>query len=56
MVDTHRFSENVADILLSMLHRLEEDGIVELDHKNTWVTTKKWRAQVVMHELRTEDE
>lgn len=56
MVDVHRFSDNVADILLSMLHRLEEDGIVELNRKNTWVTTKKWRAEVVMHDIREEQD
>ena len=55
-VDVHRFSDNVADMLLSILHRLKEDGIVELDHKNTWVTTKKWRAEVVMHDLREEQD
>lgn len=56
MTDVHRFSDNVADILLSMLHRLKEDGIVELDHRNTWVTTKKWRAKLKMHELREEQD
>ena len=56
MTDVHRFSEDVTDILLSMLHRLDEDGIVELDHRNTWVTTKKWRAKLKMHELREEQD
>ena len=56
MTDVHRFSDNVADILLSMLHRLKEDGIVELDHRNSWVTTKKGRAKLKMHELREEQD
>ena len=55
-VPVHRFSDSVADILLGVLHRLEETGVVERDRENTWVTTKKWRAQVVMRDLREEQD
>ncbi len=51
----HRFSDSVADILLDVLHKLEETGIVERDYENVWVTTKKWRADVVMSQLREEN-
>jgi hypothetical protein len=50
-----RFSDNVADMLLDVMYHLLEDGFIETDANDVWVTTKKWRAEVIMHELREDN-
>lgn len=51
----HRFADDVAELLLHALHQLAEAGFVERDDENVWVTTKKFRAEIVMRKLRKDN-
>ena len=51
----HRFADDVAELLLHALHQLAEAGFVARDDENVWVTTKKFRAEIVMRKLRKDN-
>lgn len=52
----HKMSYDVTEILLNVLEDMVQYDLVERDHNNMWVTTKKWRALVVTHRFREENE